>query len=336
MRYLIEHETVLEYPGAIREHHVELRLAPRCDEYQSVTSCVIETEPPAELASYNDYYLNRVDYFCVIPPHTRLVTRLRTEVETRRENPLDFIPVAAGEQQQWLQGALRRDPRMNDFILHRSAVTPQAQKLAEVLSVPLPVFDRERTVMESLMELMGWIPTVLKYRSGATVVHGDLAAAVGQGAGVCQDFAHLFITVARSWGIPARYVMGYLDAGVGSGGEQPATHAWAEAMVPGGGWIGFDTTNTLLANDRYVAVCVGRDSYDAAPQRGSFKGESGGEQPSVKVTVQELKQGQGQEQGQGQKQEQGQSQKQELGLGQEQKPKQEQRQGQKQKMKQQQ
>ena len=133
MRYLIEHETVLDYPGAIREHHVELRLVPRSDEYQKVLSCVIETEPAGELATYDDYFLNRVDYFCVIPTHTRLLTRMRAEVETSRENPLDFIPVAAGEQQQWLQDALRRQPRMNDFVLHRSALTPHALKLADAL-----------------------------------------------------------------------------------------------------------------------------------------------------------------------------------------------------------
>ena len=296
MRYLIEHETLLEYPGAIREHHIELRLAPRVDQYQKVLSCVIETEPAAELASYSDYFLNRVDYFCVIPPHARLLTRLRAEVETCRENPLAFLPTAVAEQQLWLQDALRRDPRVNDFVLHRSAVTPQAVKLAHALAVPLPVFDRQRTVMEQLMELMAWIPGVLEYRSGATVVHADLAEAVRHGAGVCQDFAHLFITVARSWGVPARYVMGYLDPGIGSGGEELATHAWAEALVPGGGWIGFDTTNLLLANDRYIAVSVGRDSYDAAPQRGSFKGEPGGAQPSVKVSVLDLEQQEPQQQ----------------------------------------
>ena len=128
---------------------------------------------------------------------------------------------------------------------------------------------------------------MLTYRSGSTEVHGALTAAVRQGSGVCQDFAHLFITVARSWGIPARYVMGYLDPGISKAGETLATHAWAEALVPGAGWIGFDATHNLLANDHYVAVAVGRDSYDAAPQRGSFKGDYAGEQPSVTVTMQE-------------------------------------------------
>ncbi|MSN25001.1 MAG: hypothetical protein GJV46_03945 [Geobacter sp.] len=287
MRYLIEHETVLEYPQAIREHHIELRLVPRSDGHQKVMSCSIETEPTAELASYNDYFGNRVDYFCVIPPHSRLVTRLKTEIETQKENPFDFESVPPAEEQEWLRQAVRRTPAMNDFVLHRSQATPSEIKLMELLKSTLPRRQPERPLLDSLLELLAWVPTVLEYRSGTTEVHGSLAAALQQGNGVCQDFAHLFITVARSWGVPARYVMGYLDPGICSTGEELATHAWAEALVPGAGWVGFDATHNLLANDHYVAVAVGRDSYDAAPQRGSFKGDSAGEQPTVKISVQE-------------------------------------------------
>lgn len=287
MRYLIEHETVLDYLEPIREHHSELRLVPRSDPHQKVITSSIETVPEAVLSSYSDYFGNRVDYFCVIPPHTRLTTRLRAEMETTRTNPFEFTPTDPAEQQGWLLAAVRNDPRLNDYLLHRSAVTPRVMKLTEVLSGPLPRADRERTVISWLMELMAWIPTVLEYRGGVTGVHADLTEAVRRGGGVCQDFAHLFIAVARSWGVPARYVMGYLDPGICQNGEELATHAWAEALVPGGGWIGFDATHNLLTNDRYVAVAVGRDSYDAAPQRGSFKGDSAGEKPTVRVNVQE-------------------------------------------------
>lgn len=287
MRYLIEHETILDYPAGVREHHIELRLAPRNDEHQHVLSCSIDTVPEATLASYTDYFGNRVDYFSVIPTHTKLTTRLRAEVETVRSNPFDFATIPPAEQMEWLHSAVKNDPRLNDFVLHRSAVTPPIMKLTEALSCALPRFERTEPVMGALVELMNWIPTVLEYRSGATEVHADLTATMRLGCGVCQDFAHLFITVARSWGVPTRYVMGYLDPGILGEGEKLATHAWAEALVPGGGWIGFDATHALLANDHYIAVAVGRDSYDAAPQRGSFKGDSAGELPSVKVTVQE-------------------------------------------------
>lgn len=287
MRYLIEHETVLEYPRSIRENHIELRLAPRCDTHQQVLSCRIETEPAAELASYTDYFGNRVDYFCVIPPHNRLVTRLRSEVETVRDNPFSFGAISPEDEPKWLLQRVRATPSLNDYLLHRSSVTPTVMKLAEALDCALPRQQRDQPVLTLLLELMAWVPTVLEYRSGSTEVHGSLAAAVKQKSGVCQDFAHLFITVARSWSIPARYVMGYLDPGISSAGESLATHAWAEALVPGAGWIGFDATHNLLANDHYVAVAVGRDSYDAAPQRGSFKGETPGELPSVTVTMSE-------------------------------------------------
>ncbi len=287
MHYLIEHETILEYPEPVREHHSELRLVPRSDEHQTVLSCFIQTEPVAEMTSYSDYYGNRVDYFCIIPPHNRLITRLKTEVETIRGNPFAFTPLIPAEQQDWLNLAVKQEPPYNDYLLHRSPVTPSAMKIANVLSCAMPRFDREQPAITSLLELMAWIPSVLEYRTGATGVHTELVTAIKLGAGVCQDFAHLFISVARSWGIPARYVMGYLDPGIIGEDEELSTHAWAEALVPGAGWIGFDATHNLLANDHYVAVAVGRDSYDAAPQRGSFKGGSTGGVPQVRVSVQQ-------------------------------------------------
>jgi transglutaminase-like putative cysteine protease len=287
MRYLIEHETTLEYPHTVREHHIELRLAPRSDGHQKVLSCAIETEPAAELASYYDYFGNRADYFCVIQPHSRLVTRLKSEVETFQENPFSFEQIAPSEEYEWLRDEIKKAPPLNDYVLHRSLLTPPAMKLAEAIECAFPRPDKERPLLESLLELLAWVPKVLEYRSGSTEVNGALTTAVRQRSGVCQDFAHLFITVARSWSIPARYVMGYMDPGISKIGETLATHAWAEALVPGAGWIGFDATHNLLTNDHYVAVAVGRDSYDAAPQRGSFKGEPSDELPGVTVTMQE-------------------------------------------------
>lgn len=285
MRYRIEHETVLDYPETIREHHIELRLAPRSSEHQRVLSWSIETEPAAELAHYTDYFSNRVDYFCVIPPHKRLVTRLSAVVETTLQNPFAFTPIAAADQYRWIQDAIRLTPALHDLLLYASPMTPDVVSLCGALPRGMLSCPTDRPLLSSLLDLMSWIPTVLEYRAGATTVHAELAAALRQGAGVCQDFAHLFITFARSWGVPTRYVMGYLDSGITAANRKMETHAWAEALVPGGGWIGFDATNGLLANDRYVSVAVGRDSHDAAPQRGSFKGNSSGHLPAVKVTM---------------------------------------------------
>jgi transglutaminase-like putative cysteine protease len=90
---------------------------------------------------------------------------------------------------------------------------------------------------------------------------------------VCQDFAHLFLTLARRLGVPCRYVSGYLfhDSGLTEGAAS-ATHAWTEAFLPGLGWIGFDPTNDVIAEDRHIRVAIGRDYADVPPTRGVFKG----------------------------------------------------------------
>ena len=92
------------------------------------------------------------------------------------------------------------------------------------------------------------------------------------GHGVCQDHAQIFIAAARALEIPARYVSGYLmmDDRV----EQEATHAWAEAWVEGLGWVGFDISNGISPDPRYVRVATGRDYRDAAPITGISYGSA--------------------------------------------------------------
>ena len=104
--------------------------------------------------------------------------------------------------------------------------------------------------------------------------------------GVCQDFAHIMITLIRHLNIPCRYVSGYLYRGEGRfTGE--ATHAWVEALLPGLGWVGFDPTNNLIASDRHIRVAIGRDYGDVPPTRGVYKGQ-GKETLAVNVSVRAL------------------------------------------------
>ena len=84
------------------------------------------------------------------------------------------------------------------------------------------------------------------------------------------------IAICRSWGIPARYVSGYLytDKRHGDRSDPDATHAWVEVFFPQLRWIGFDPTNNSLVTERHIACAVGRDYSDVPPSRGTFKGES--------------------------------------------------------------
>ena len=141
------------------------------------------------------------------------------------------------------------------------------------------------------LEVMAWVAARLAYEPGSSEVHTPLTAVMARGAGVCQDFAHLLVSLVRSWDVPARYVMGYVDLGAGAEvATSQATHAWAEVLIPGAGWRGFDAVHGLVADETYVKVAVGRDYWDAAPQRGTFQGPHGGETPEVTLAV--VRQGQ--------------------------------------------
>ena len=96
-----------------------------------------------------------------------------------------------------------------------------------------------------------------------------------RGWGSCRDFAVLFVEAARSLGLGARIVSGYLHNPnrdqVGSTGAG-STHAWAEVFVPGAGWITFDPTNRSVGGVNLIPVAVVRDIRQAMPVSGSFVG----------------------------------------------------------------
>jgi transglutaminase-like putative cysteine protease len=95
------------------------------------------------------------------------------------------------------------------------------------------------------------------------------------GAGTCRDFAVLLMEAARALGLPARFVSGYLyvpdrDSHAVQGGG--ATHAWAQAYLPGAGWIDFDPTNAIVGNSGLIRVAVTREPHQAVPLFGSYTG----------------------------------------------------------------
>ena len=283
MRYLIEHETRLEFGETIREHHCELRVIPHNHGEQRIHGVHIEVEPHVDLFRYTDCFGNVVSHFGVVEPHDVLTTRVEIDVETTLENPFEYKPIDARREAAWITEALHAQPRLWDFVLHRSAAVPNLAAFSEEYEFPQRLPDRP--LLESIQAATAWVHDNFVYDTDASRVHGSLADVLEQRAGVCQDFAHLLVAIARSWGLPARYVMGYQDPGYVPEGGRQATHAWVEVLIPGAGWRGFDATNGLLADHTYVRVAVGRDSNDAAPQRGSYKGDGESEEPAVSLHV---------------------------------------------------
>jgi len=108
--------------------------------------------------------------------------------------------------------------------------------------------------------------------------------------GVCQDFANLFICLARLLNVPARYRVGYIYTGTDYENkvQSDATHAWVEVYLPLTGWIGFDPTNGCLASKNHIRVACGRNYRDATPTSGTIYQGGGNESLSTSVRVIEV------------------------------------------------
>jgi transglutaminase-like putative cysteine protease len=152
--------------------------------------------------------------------------------------------------------------------------------------------DRENSV-EYLHALSEAVREAIAYEAGVTDVSTTAEQALTLGQGVCQDHAHVFISAGRLLDIPMRYVGGYLH--IDGQTEQDAGHGWAEAHIAGLGWVGFDVSNVISPDERYVRVATGCDYRDAAPITGFAQG-AGDMQLHVQLTVAHDGVGQGQQQ----------------------------------------
>ncbi len=97
-------------------------------------------------------------------------------------------------------------------------------------------------------------------------------------SGSCRDFAVFMMEAARSLGLAARFVSGYLydESLIGASGGMVgsgATHAWVQVFLPGAGWIEYDPTNALIGGRNLIRVAVARDASQAVPLAGTYTGQ---------------------------------------------------------------
>jgi len=155
---------------------------------------------------------------------------------------------------------------------------PRLRELGKKLKRSLP--NKKDGGLDILHELSICILKKIKYARGKTNVGTSAESAMEIGAGVCQDHTHAFITVARLLGFSSRYVSGYLSSGDGQIYE--ATHAWAEVYVGNLGWVGFDVSNGISPDERYIKIATGFDYLDVIPIAGIRIGD-GTEQISTEI-----------------------------------------------------
>jgi transglutaminase-like putative cysteine protease len=282
MYFSIRHLTKFLYSNPVSESMMETRMHPRSDQNQRCLTFHLSVSPRCRVFSYRDHLANQVHHFDIPGQHGQLVIVAESlvEVQPAPQVPSFLAPDAWDELDSMIdQGDYW------EMLLPSEFATPTAalDSLAEELDV-----RRRDDPLMALHQLNEQLYNHFEYVPKSTKADSPIDLALLTHAGVCQDFAHVMITLVRSkLRIPCRYVSGYLFHGHSDHDRSAhsATHAWVEALVPQLGWVGFDPTNWLVAGDRHIRTAIGRDYADVPPTHGIFRGRANSELTvAVRVT----------------------------------------------------
>ncbi|CAI9085153.1 transglutaminase family protein [Candidatus Methylacidiphilum fumarolicum] len=275
MKFSISHTTEYVYTAAALESFSELRCHPQNSIRQTVLSHEMILSPTVPVYFYTDYFGNKTSFFSIPFKHNRLIVETKSIVLTHPyPDPLGDVNLSVSEA-LIVYGFQRFE--LFDFLLPSKYIS----LLSETKELSSKIFQREKPLIEALLELNQFIHQFLSYAPGTTDISTSVSELLILRKGVCQDYTHLMIAVLRATGIPARYVSGYIEPiKEESSVKQPigvATHAWVEVYLPNKKWVGFDPTNNTVEGEYHIQIAVGRDYDDVAPLRGIFKGYHGQE-----------------------------------------------------------
>ena len=223
-------------------HHYCLRCVPSDSDVQRVVSWQLELQPQGHQTWHRDGFGNLLMSGDCLETHStfRFVSRGRVEVDLSRRAPQTVHPA---------------------FRLSSPLTRPDGALTEFSASLCLPDDPEQRA-----QALSDAVSARMVYAPGTTSVATTAAQAFAAGQGVCQDYAHILLTLCRMNGLAARYCCG-MPLGEG------ATHAWVEVALPQG-WVGFDPTRGKRADEGYIRLAVGRDYRDCPVQQGTFVGNA--------------------------------------------------------------
>jgi transglutaminase-like putative cysteine protease len=187
----------------------------------------------------------------------------------RVEREVEFTSWVVVERETAADGSLHSEPLTPDSRFSEPSRLTRPDEALTIVAAELTATGATGLELADLIN--GVVHDQLRYEWDVTSIATTAAQAWSGGAGVCQDYAHCMVALARLCGLSARYVSGHL---LGEGG----THAWVEILVPHArepecaSAVAFDPTHGRRAGLRYVTVAVGRDYADVAPPSGTYQG----------------------------------------------------------------
>lgn len=275
--YTVEHSSAYEYAVERTSCIMQLCLKPATTAIQHVEAFDLIVEPLTQPLEFDDFLGNTCHLINIHRPHKELRIRSKSLVFVQANTQPEDAGAVIRQSSFQLDGAA-------DLWEYEqpTGCTAWVDKV-DVFLLQHSI-EKSDNVEHSLRALEQAIHDGLRYVPASTTIDTTIEQVLDQGEGVCQDFAHLMIAVARRWGVPSKYVMGYLCPDEGHLEKTQESHAWVECLLPEKGWVRFDPTNPQRRGRGYIAVACGRDYKDVTPTKGLNMG-TGSEALQVEVTV---------------------------------------------------
>jgi transglutaminase-like putative cysteine protease len=268
-RLRVRHATHYNYSAPVQRSVHMMHLKPVEDERQRLIEHTLTVDPNGKLFFYGDVFGNPTARAEVFGPYSKLTIAADSIVEIKDTDPFAFaaVPIKRSFPLRWLpyqQVMLAPYMQLPEL--------PETQ-IEELQDYALSFVNRcNGDLMETLFAINLTLYREYAYVPGSTALSTTAYQVYKQRKGVCQDFANLFICLARLLGFPARYVCGYVftgNTGANRAGSD-ASHAWIELFIPNVGWKGFDPTNGVLPNTDHIRLAWGRHYGDTPPVSGTI------------------------------------------------------------------
>jgi transglutaminase-like putative cysteine protease len=287
--FQVTHRTEYAYGRDVSGSYGQLHVLPRELGTQRIRRAEVTIDPSPEIYRERvDFFGNRAAYFALHEPHRRLTVTATSVVEV--DDALQELSLFGQRPWELVRDAVRAGgPGVDYDVVQYVLDSPLVAAQERYREYAAAAFAPGVGVIDAIAALSATIYDDFTYRPGSTSVSTPLKDAFAKRQGVCQDFAHLAIACLRAYGLPARYVSGYLETDPPPGRPKltgvDGSHAWLSVFVPDAGWIGVDPTNNQFVGGRYVVTALGRDYSDVPPMNGVIYTEGKTEKLEVFVDV---------------------------------------------------
>jgi transglutaminase-like putative cysteine protease len=242
-------QTDLTFSSPASDHHFTLKIFPPNDERQNIKKITWRIDPPGVLWHSGDSFGNKALSGHIDPKHDHFSFGIQGLAEISGQ---PYMAASGAERVLQYHSELTRPYNtLVDFYKNLASAAPQ-------------------NALERVRYFSSSVHNHMRYEHGVTTQKTTAQEAFDGGTGVCQDYAHILLSLLRLDGVLCRYVAGLAS-------DYGETHAWVEALIEDR-FYGVDPTRNKMIDEGYLAISRGRDFDDCSIERGIFKGTCRGTQ----------------------------------------------------------